>query len=113
MRCSTPGMRVSESGLMIHSPPAFSTNGNQYIMHPMKKIRKERRRVFFQKAVLPRAAYFSITNAMALPTAKRKEGKTRSVGVKPCHGACANGAYRWLQLPGELTIIMKHIVIPR
>ena len=32
-----------------------------------------------------------ITNASALPTAKRKKGKTRSVGVQPCQGACSSG----------------------
>ena len=28
----------------------------------------------------------------AKPTMKRKKGKTRSVGVTPCHSACSRGA---------------------
>ena len=33
-----------------------------------------------------------ITNAMALPTANKKNGNTKSVGVTPCQPACSNGA---------------------
>jgi hypothetical protein len=48
---------------------------------------------------------------MALPTAKRKEGNTRSVGVKPSHSACSRGAKAtgpyWL-----LTMIMEQSVMP-
>ena len=33
-----------------------------------------------------------ITKDKALPTAKRKKGNTRSVGVRPCQGACAKGS---------------------
>ena len=43
---------------------------------------------------------------------KRKNGKTRSVGVQPCHFACLNGAYTNAQLPGLLTIIIIAIVMP-
>jgi hypothetical protein len=52
-----------------------------------------------------------MVNAMALPTANKKEGKTRSVGVKPCQEACSRGSNgadpAWL-----FTMIMKHTVIP-
>src|SRR5678816_828259 len=44
---------------------------------------------------------------------KRKKGKTKSVGVAPCHSACWSGAYTWPQLPGLLTITMAAIVSPR
>ena len=30
--------------------------------------------------------------AMLTPTINKKKGKTRSVGVQPCHLACRNGA---------------------
>ena len=43
---------------------------------------------------------------METPTIKRKKGKTKSVGVAPCHSACSKGAYTCDQLPGSLTIII-------
>jgi hypothetical protein len=49
---------------------------------------------------------------IATPDIKRKEGKTRSVGVHPCHEACLRGANTWLQVPGVFTIIMKATVMP-
>jgi hypothetical protein len=60
---------------------------------------------------LPIPAILGMVKAMALPTAKRKEGNTRSVGVNPCHEACSSGSKgadpAWL-----FTMIMKHTVIP-
>ena len=38
-----------------------------------------------------RLFHLFITKLMALPTANRKEGKTRSVGVNPCQWACSSG----------------------
>ena len=29
---------------------------------------------------------------MAMPTMNKKKGKTKSVGVQPCHSACLKGA---------------------
>jgi hypothetical protein len=49
----------------------------------------------------------------AFPTAKRKNGNTRSVGVHPFHGACRKGAYTNSQLPGLFTRIIPATVIPR
>jgi hypothetical protein len=49
---------------------------------------------------------------IAPPEIKRKEGKTRAVGVHPCHDACLNGAYTWLHVPGVFTMIIKTTVIP-
>ena len=49
---------------------------------------------------------------IATPEIKRNEGKTRSVGVHPCHEACLSGAYTWLHVPGVFTMIMKTTVIP-
>jgi len=55
--------------------------------------------------------HFAITKLMAFPTAKRKDGNTRSVGVNPCQCACSSGEYVNL-LPDVFTIIIKQIVIP-
>ena len=52
------------------------------------------------------------TKAMALPTANKKKGKTKSVGVIPCQVACFNGAYILPQLPGLFTNIMSATVAP-
>jgi hypothetical protein len=49
---------------------------------------------------------------MALPTANKKDGKTKSVGVKPFHCACKNGAKVAAPSPGVFTIIIKQMVIP-
>ena len=56
---------------------------------------------------------FFIEKLMAFPTANKKEGKTRSVGVKPNQAACSSGANGAAPLPAVLTIIIKQIVIPR
>ena len=58
-------------------------------------------------------SHFNITKLMALPTAKRKEGKTRSVGVNPCQFACKSGEKVVAPFPGVFTMIMKQIVRPR
>ena len=39
----------------------------------------------------PPASCFSKENGRATPTTKRKNGKTRSLGVHPCQAAWANG----------------------
>jgi hypothetical protein len=49
---------------------------------------------------------------MALPTANKKEGNTKSVGVNPFHSACKNGANVAAPSPGVFTMIIKQIVIP-
>jgi hypothetical protein len=48
-----------------------------------------------------------------IPIINIKNGKIKSVGVKPCHGACASGAYMLLHDPGLFTKIIPAIVIPR
>ena len=55
--------------------------------------------------------HFFVTKLIAFPTAKRKEGNTRSVGVNPFQLACSSGEYVNL-LPDVFTIIIKQIVIP-
>ena len=55
---------------------------------------------------------FFIAKLIALPTANRKEGKTRSVGVNPCQAECCNWEKERVSLPGVLTMIIKQTVIP-
>jgi hypothetical protein len=57
----------------------------------MPKMSKVRLVIFFQKAALLPASNFGITKAIALPTANKKKGNTKSVGVTPCQGACLRG----------------------
>src|SRR5262249_11776975 len=52
-------------------------------------------------------------NAIATPTMKRKNGKTRSVGVQPFHCACCSGQYALGSSPALLTRIIAAIVAPR
>ena len=49
---------------------------------------------------------------METPTINKKKGKTKSVGVTPCHSACLKGANTYFQLPGSLTTIIAAIVNP-
>jgi len=42
---------------------------------------------FLQKTDGPAAVSLGMTKAKAFPTANRKNGNTRSVGVSPCQGA--------------------------
>ena len=46
------------------------------------------------------------------PVMNTNDGKTKSVGVKPCHLACSSGSKAMAQSPGVFTIIIKHIVMP-
>jgi hypothetical protein len=52
------------------------------------------------------------TKLIALPTANKNDGKTKSVGVNPFQLACKNGAKVAAPSPGVFTIIIKQIVIP-
>ena len=76
-------------------------------------MRAARLNTFVRNAVLLICLYLSREKLIALPTANKNDGKTRSVGVKPCQAACSNGLKGTAPLPGVLTIIMKQIVIPR
>ena len=53
------------------------------------------------------------TKLSAFPTANKKDGNTKSVGVNPCQLACLKGAKVCNASPGVLTMIIKQIVIPR
>src|SRR5690242_2538824 len=70
-------------------------------------------KIFPTTSAFPKPAHFCITKLIAFPTAKRKEGKTRSVGVKPCHLACNKGEKVTESSPAVFTMIIKQMVIPR
>jgi len=93
--------------------PLQVIKGDQLRKRPMAKMSRALLNTFFRKTGLPAASSLGITNAMALPTAKRKKGKTRSVGVQPCQGACSKGVYICAQLPGLFTSIINATVAPR
>ena len=67
---------------------------------------------FHINAPLPNVSNFLSEKLMALPTANRNDGKTRSVGVKPNHAAWSSGEKAGAE-PGLFTIIIKTMVIPR
>ena len=50
----------------------------------MRNMRKVLFKTFFQNTAGPAASSFGNTKAMALPTANKKKGNTKSVGVHPC-----------------------------
>ena len=79
----------------------------------MRKMRNVLFRIFETTAALLQVFHLSITKLRALPTAKRKDGNTRSVGVKPCQLACKSGEKVFEPSPGVFTMIMKQMVIPR
>jgi hypothetical protein len=68
-------------------------------------------KILVRIAELLMLTHLGITKLIAFPTAKRKDGKTKSVGVKPCHLACCKGA-KVMSFPGVLTTIIRQMVIP-
>jgi hypothetical protein len=68
--------------------------------------------IFLKNAALLICLYLPREKLIAFPTANKNDGKTRSVGVKPCHSACSRGEKGKAPLPGVFTIIIKQIVIP-
>lgn len=67
---------------------------------------------FLKNAASLISLYLPREKLIALPTANKNDGKTRSVGVNPCHCACSSGEKASAPLPGVFTIIIKQIVIP-
>src|SRR4051812_12144329 len=108
-------MRVWLMGDNTKCQPALSCkkNGNHDIRYPNKNISAVRLIIFQTTSELLCPANFFIAKLMALPTANKNEGNTRSVGVKPNQAACWSGAKGVAPLPGVFTIIIKQIVIPR
>jgi hypothetical protein len=68
--------------------------------------------IFNKKTGLLNLSHLGKTKLMALPIANKKEGNTKSVGVKPCQLACIKGAKVCAPSPGVLTMIIKQMVIP-
>ena len=81
--------------------------------YPTKKIRKLRLKILYRMIFSDGLSNFLNAKGMALPTAKRKDGNTKSVNVQPFHSACSNCENGVAPLPCVFTIIMRKIVIPR
>src|SRR5690606_4432812 len=117
IRWSTPKIRTPRyssvtQGMNSNPESVHRKNGVQLRNNPIMKIRKLRQRTFLQNVAEPCAIVRGITKAMALPTANRKNGYTRSVGVRPCQAACSRGAKICDQLPGLLTRIIRQTAAP-
>ena len=111
MRCNTPNKRSVSKGLATIFPSrSYLIKGNQFKKRPIKNISTLRFITFRQKVLL--ASSRGITKAIALPTANKKKGKTKSVGVTPCQPACSNGGNICAQLPGLFTKIIRATVAP-
>ena len=78
----------------------------------MAKINRVRLTTFPQNFAGPAASKRGITKDIALPTANKKKGNTKSVGVQPCQGACSSGPKICAQDPGLLTRIISATVAP-
>lgn len=76
-------------------------------------MRAERFIIFFTEEGVAEPPYFAKEKESAAPTINRKKGKTRSVGVAPCHAAWRKGENIFAHDPGLLTKIIPAIVIPR
>lgn len=119
IRCNTPSIRIPLSdfiGFIQYLNKRVSllhcTKGYQLSKRPIRKIRMVRFNTFFQNTLPACVRNLGITKDIALPTANKKKGNTRSVGVQPCQGACFKGEKAQLQLPGLLTRIMRATVAP-
>ena len=120
IRCSTPSIRTPLSGFLgltqyLNWSASFCqlTKGYQFKNNPIKKINNDLVMTFFQNAAEPAISNLGNTKAIALPTANKKKGNTRSVGVIPCHFACSSGLNICDQEPGLFTSIIRQTVAPR
>jgi hypothetical protein len=98
---------LKTSSLLLHF-----TNGLQFKNNPITKMRMVLLTTFLKKNAVPFSSNLGITKAIALPTAKRKKGNTKSVGVHPCQGACSNGGNIFDHEPGLFTKIINATVAP-
>src|ERR1700722_3281750 len=105
-------MRVFAKGMNAQWPFSFETKGNHESKYPIRKMRKARFNILATAAPSPMALNFFMLKLNAFPTAKRNEGKTRSVGVNPCHFECSS-CENVGGPPEVLTMIIKQTVIPR
>ncbi len=118
--CNTPSIRTPLSGLSgstqwrnTRAPSSHFINGHQFRNRPIKNMIRLLLMIFLQNTASPAASSLGITNDIALPTANKKKGNTRSVGVNPCQGACLRGGKVCVRLPGLFTNIMRQTVAPR
>src|SRR5690606_3051800 len=107
------GSTLLTHSLNCNAPSIHCTNGNQFNPKPIRKIRTVLLITFFQNIASPASCKRGMTNDIALPTANKKNGNTKSVGVHPCQGACFNGANIVPQVPGLFTKIISATVAPR
>ena len=77
-------MRTISQGLNTNSVPENFTKGLQFKNSPIPKIKRVRFIIFDQNSAAPAFCNLGITKDMALPTANKKKGNTKSVGVQPC-----------------------------
>ena len=98
--------------LKTNTPSDHFIKGLQFKKRPIANINKVRLITFFQKSLPVPKANFGITKLMALPTANKKKGNTKSVGVQPCQLACPKGLKICPQLPGLFTKIIRATVAP-
>lgn len=98
IRCNTPNIRtplllsVMFTQLMKLRPSSVHLKkGHQFRKRPIRNINTVRFAIFFQKITFPATSRRGNTKDIALPTANKKKGKTKSVGVRPCQGACSSG----------------------
>ena len=68
------------------------TKGNAFRSNPMVKIVMVRQTTFLNKGPHLQNSYFSKENRIETPMINRKNGKTKSVSVHPCHWAWRRGA---------------------
>lgn len=92
MRWSTPKILKSEKGKK-NKPPSwlYFTNGNQFNSNPRRKMIIVRLNIFSKTSFLESFCHLGVTKLKALPTANKKDGNTRSVGVNPFHCAWSKG----------------------
>ena len=112
MRCKTPNMRTFSQGLKTKPVSDHFTNGLQFKNNPIAKIKMVRLITLDQNSEGPAFCNLGITKDNALPTANKKKGNTKSVGVHPCQLACPNGLKILAQEPGLFTKIIRATVAP-
>ena len=87
--------------------------GTCHISRPIRNSVAVRRQILASAARLGWCLNDRSENQADTPIAKRNDGNTRSVGVKPCQCACCNGPQETSPLPGVLTMIIRAMVMPR
>jgi hypothetical protein len=66
-------------------------NGNAFIISPIEKIDIVLKIILLKSGPVLHKSYLSKEKLIDIPTINRKNGKTKSVNVHPCHCACLKG----------------------